>query len=190
MKKSMTTPRMLLCALAVCAGAAQAQSVQLNGSVNATGCASGDFVLGQVVSGIDAGVWRVDATVDIGANRYMDYRNDAVTEPDGPWNLVLGNANDNGTQTHVFPLPVDTDFTVTVTLRNAAGQVVYRSSGVVTPSCANADAIIGGIVNTAFPPPAPGANVASVPVMEPAGLALMAGLVGGLGLWARRRKGV
>lgn len=183
--KRTTTPRALLCALVLCAGtAAQAQSLRLNGDVDGIGCANGEFALGVQTQGTTAGTWSQHTTVDIGGARCMDLISTAPV-PDGTWTWVLGDGNDTGTQTHSFPLPPATPFTVTVTLRNATGQPVYRSTGVIEPGCENVDARTSSIENTPIDLPGPG--VAPVPTLGHAGLALMAGLLGLLG-WRTRRQ--
>ena len=184
-----------LAALALCAGAAQAQTLQLNGDVDATGCANGQFELGVVTTGTTTGTWSQHTTVDIGSARYMDLLTDQPV-PDGDYTWALGDGNDTGTQTHPFPLPPATPFTVTITLRNAAGQPVYRSEGIVTPGC---DATgpapsVTGITNTPLDGGGGGGGggagpgVTPVPTLGHAGLALLGALVGGLGLRAKRRK--
>ncbi|WP_406622722.1 IPTL-CTERM sorting domain-containing protein [Acidovorax sp. SDU_ACID1] len=174
--------------LALAAGAAQAQTLQLNGDVDAAGCANGQFELGVVTTGTTTGLWSQHTTVDIGSARYMDLVTDQPV-PDGAYSWALGDGNDTGTQTHAFPLPPATPFTVTITLRNAAGLPVYRTQGTVSPGCdaTGTPPSVANIANTPLGGGNGGGGPVAVPTLGHAALALLGALVGGLGLRMRRR---
>ena len=185
----MKTPHLFGAALlALAASTAQSQSLQLNGNVLTAGCGNGAFSLGVDAQGIDTGTWQSHTTADIGAARYMDAFNGNLSMANAPASWGLGDANDTGTQTHTFPLPPATPFTVTITLRNAAGHPVYRTQGTVTPGCdaTGTPPSLTGITHTPLGGGGSGGTVA-VPTLGHAALGLLGALVGGMGLRAKRR---
>jgi len=171
---------------ALAASAAQAQTLQLNGLTVAGGCGSGQFAVWVTAAGLTGAEWRLRIAVDAGGHRYSDDEELLPDNmPDGDFDLYLQDVNIHGSQTHPFPLPPATPFTVTLTLHNAANQPLYRSRGVVAPGCDDAGATVTNIASG----PWSGPNATPVPTLGHAALGLLGALVGGVGLRARRRKG-
>lgn len=187
----MKTPLIATAILTLAASAAQAQSIQLNGQVPTHGCADNAFAVGVTTAGLSAASWRVHTTVDIGPARYTDDLEDLANPPDGDETVYLSDYNDTGTQTHHYPLPPNTPFTVTITLLTMSGQPVYRTQGTVTPGC-DATGPQPAVTNITHTPlgsgSSGGSGTVAVPTLGHAALALLGAAVGGLGLRGRRRK--
>ena len=163
----------------LCAGAqtAQAQSFQVV-SVNTLGCASGEFGMTVLRSGLDGGSYTVRTVVNGGGLVYMNENASISINGNSGWNLfnnfTYGPVANPGT----WPIPANTPLRIDFTLERPLGTVLHAWT-LSVDGCNTGNISFNGPTS---------ALAAPVPAMSLAGLAGLSGLLAGMGLLVRRRR--